>query len=156
LSLLKGLKEFQREAAGNDEQYLAQVEQSEHRNGKGEEHISSQIPSTDPGEGITGEEVAHDREAIADQVEELLQEERHSLERADAPARLEASQAHAVARRVTEIPADLPGLIAQLRQGSQRDTGVSPADAISVARSEDEASLRPLPLEPIVQSTEEG
>ncbi|KAF9894912.1 hypothetical protein FE257_004534 [Aspergillus nanangensis] len=61
----------------------------------------------------------------------------------DSPARLEASLAHAVARRVTKIPADLPSLIAQLREGSELDAGVPPADATHVARPEDEAPLRP-------------
>lgn len=139
----------QREAAGNDDEYLAQAEQSEHRNRKGEEHISP-IPSTDPGEGITGE-VAHDREAIADQVEELLQEERHSLERADPPSQVEVSR---VARRVTEIPADLPSLISRLREGVQRDEPVPTVDDPPAAHPEDGAAVRPLRTEPIVQDTE--
>lgn len=146
----------QRDAAGNDARHLAQTEPSEQRNSEGDKPASSQIPPSDGAEGINGEQLTQGRESIADQVEKLVQEERHSQEQADAPTWLEASRAHAVARRVTEIPADLPSLIAQLRQGSQRDTGVSPADATSVARPEDEASLRPLPLEPIAQSTEEG
>lgn len=145
----------QRDAAGNDARHLAQTEQSEQRNSEGDEP-ASQIPPSDGAEGMSREQLRQGRETAADQVEKLVQEERHSQEQADAPARLEASRAHAVAHRVTEIPADLPRLIAQLRQGSQRDTGVSPADATSVARPEDEASLRPLPLEPIAQSTEEG
>lgn len=142
----------QREAAGNNEQDLAQAEQSEHRNRKGEEHISSPIPSTDPGEGITGEEVAHDSEAIADQVEELLQEERLSLERADPPSQVEASR---VARRVTEIPADLPSLISRLREeGVQRDERVPTVDDPPAAHPEDGAAVRPLRTEPVVQDTE--
>ncbi|RAL09441.1 uncharacterized protein BO97DRAFT_445522 [Aspergillus homomorphus CBS 101889] len=146
----------QRDFAGNDARQLAQTEQPESRNHEGDEPASSQIPPSDGAEGISGEQVTQGRESIADQVEELLREERHAQEQADTPAQLGASQAHAVARRVTEIPADLPSLIAQLREGSQLDAGVPLAHATSVARPEDEASLRPLPLEPIAQSTEEG
>lgn len=146
----------QRDVAGNDAQHLAQTEQSEQRNREGDEPASSQIPPSDRAEGISGEQLIQGRESIADQVEELVQEERHSREQADTPARLEVSPAHAVARRVTEIPVYLPSLIAQLREGSHLDAGVPPADATSVARPEYEASLRPLPLGPVAQSTEEG
>lgn len=146
----------QRDAAGNDARHLAQTEQSEQRNREGDEPTFSQIPPSDRAKGISGEQLTQGRESIADQVEELVQEERHSREQADTPARLDVSRAHAVDRRVTEIPVYLPSLIAQLREGSQLDAGVPPPDTTSVARPEYEASLRPLPLEPVAQSTEEG
>ncbi|KAJ5155476.1 hypothetical protein N7492_008279 [Penicillium capsulatum] len=149
----------QYEAAGNDEQYLARAEQSEHRNREGEEPIFSPMPPTDPGEGITGQLVALDKESIADQVEELIQEERLSLERADTPSQLEASrvvQAHTVARRVTEIPADLPSLILRLREESaERDGCVPTVDDPPAAHPEGGAAVHPLRTEPIVQDTEE-
>ncbi|CEJ55660.1 hypothetical protein PMG11_01908 [Penicillium brasilianum] len=132
----------QRDATGNDARHLAQMEQPEQRNREGDEPASSQIPPSDRAEGISGEQLTQGRESIADQVEE--------------PARLEVSPAHAVARPVTEIPVHLPSLIAQLREGSELDAGVPPADATSVACPEYEASLRPSPLEPVAQSTEEG
>ena len=88
------------------------------------------------------------RESIADQVEELVQEERHSREQADTPARLEVSRAHAVAHRVTETPADLPNIIAQLREGSQLDAG----EALRALNTKPPSA--PCPLEPIAQSTE--
>ncbi|OJJ42065.1 hypothetical protein ASPZODRAFT_77819 [Penicilliopsis zonata CBS 506.65] len=125
----------QRDAAGNDAGHLAQTEQPEPRSHEGEESVSFRVPPSDGAEGISGEQVTNGRESIADQVEKLVQEERHSQEQADAPARLEASQSHAVARRVTEIPVNLPRLIAQLRQGSQLDAGVPPADATSGPRT---------------------
>lgn len=146
----------QRDAAGIDARHLAQMEQSEQRNREGDEPTSSQIPPSDRAEGISGEQLTQARESIADQVEELIQGERHSREQSDTPARLQVSPSHAVARPVTEIPVNLPSLIAQLREGSHLDAGVPPADATSVARPEYEASLRPLPLEPVAQSTEEG
>ncbi|KAJ5152475.1 hypothetical protein N7492_009755 [Penicillium capsulatum] len=149
----------QHEAAGNDEPYLARAEQSEHRNREGEEPIFLPMPPTDPGEGITGQLVALDKESIADQVEELIQEERLSLERADTSSQLETPRvvrAYAVTRRVTEIPVDLPSLILRLREeGAQCDERVPTVDAPPAAHPEDGAAVNPLRTEPIVPDMEE-
>ncbi|KAL5333673.1 hypothetical protein BJX70DRAFT_48849 [Aspergillus crustosus] len=127
-------KEATERAEFGQQERLAGDEQSEteRRRREAKECASPESSLVNHQEGITGEQVAHDMGTTVEAVEELLQGERVARERADALAQLQtpgAGEDH-VARPVTELPADLPSLIARLREeGSQLgDNSVIPGN----------------------------
>ncbi|GFG10588.1 hypothetical protein IFM5058_05002 [Aspergillus udagawae] len=149
---------LQHEPAGHAQhEFLASDEQSDIERRQGETQASDSTHSlpADPQEGISGEQVALDRRTIADEVEELLQEERVARERANALAQLQnagAVENQVVIRPVTEIPADLPSLITRLREGGSQldDEGLSSVNSTIHHRADGGPALSPSHAEPIV------
>ncbi|KAH1519476.1 hypothetical protein CDV57_01297 [Aspergillus fumigatus] len=148
----------QHEPAGHAQhESLARDKQSDIQRRQGETQASDSthpLPA-DPQEGISGEQVALDRRTIADEVEELVHEERVARERADALAQLQdagAVENQVVVRPVTEIPADLPSLITRLREGGSQldDEGLSSVNNTIHHRADWGAALSSPHAEPIV------